>query len=68
MSEIIFSVRESPEGGFEAEALGASIFTDGEDMEMLLANVKEAVSAHFEEAEMPKVIRLHFLKEIVIAA
>ena len=68
MSEIIFQVEESPEGGFEAHALGVSIFTDGEDMEQLKANVKEAVAAHFDQDSMPRVIRLHFVKEIVIAA
>lgn len=68
MSEIIFQVQESPEGGYEARALGASIFTDGDDLEQLKLHVKEAVAAHFDGDEMPKVIRLHFLKEIIIAA
>ena len=68
MSEIIFMVKESPEGGFEAEAMGHSIFTDGDDMEHLQANVKDAVAVHFEGMDQPKVIRLHLVKEIVIAA
>ena len=68
MSEIIFIVKESPEGGFEAEALGHSIFTDGDVMEQLQTNVKDAVAVHFEGMGQPKVIRLHFVKEIVIAA
>jgi hypothetical protein len=68
MKEIIFLVEESPEGGYEAKALGHSIFTDGDDLEQLKANVKDAVSTHFEAAELPKVIRLHLVKEIVIAA
>lgn len=68
MAEIIFTVSESPEGGFEARALGESIFTDGDDMEQLTANVKEADAAHFEDADRPSVIRLHFVKEVVIAA
>lgn len=68
MKEIIFVVDESPEGGFEARALDHSIFTDGDDLEQLKANVKDAVATHFDAAEMPKVIRLHMVKEIVIAA
>lgn len=68
MSEIIFTVKESPEGGFEAEALGHSIFTDGDTMEQLQANVKDAVAVHFEAVDRPKVIRLHYMREIVIAA
>lgn len=68
MKEVIFLVEESPEGGYEASALGHSIFTDGDDLEQLKANVKDAVSAHFEVDERPAVIRLHMVKEIVIAA
>ena len=68
MKEIIFIVDESPEGGYEARTLDHSIFTDGDDIEQLKANVKEAVATHFEADQMPKVIRLHMVKEIVIAA
>ncbi|MBK6539752.1 MAG: 2-oxoisovalerate dehydrogenase [Flavobacteriales bacterium] len=68
MKEIIFIVDESPEGGYEARALDYSIFTDGDDLEQLKANVKDAVATHFDADEMPKVIRLHMVKEIVIAA
>jgi hypothetical protein len=45
--EIIFSFRQSPEGGYEAHALGESIFTQAETMEELEANVKDAVACHF---------------------
>ena len=41
--EIIFSVQESPEGGYEARALGYSIFTQAETMDELKQNVREAV-------------------------
>ena len=41
---------------------------DGDDLEQLKANVKDAVATHFEADQMPKVIRLHMVKEIVIAA
>ena len=68
MKEIIFIVEESPEGGYEARALGHSIFTDGDDLEQMKANVKKAVATHFDLDQMPKVIRLHLVKEIVIAA
>ena len=68
MTEIIFIVAESPEGGYEARALEHSIFTDGDDLEQLKANVKDAVATHFDTDHMPKIIRLHMVKEIVIAA
>lgn len=67
MNEIIFNVEESPEGGYEAQALGYSIFTDGDSLEELKENVKDALRTHFGE-EMPKVVRLHMVKDIVFAA
>lgn len=67
-SEIIFSVQESPEGGYEARALGYSIFTQADTMDELKRNVKEAVRCHFEEEQTPAVIRLHMVKDEVISA
>ena len=67
MTEIIFIVEESPEGGYEANALGHSIFTEAESIEQLKKNIKEAVHCHF-EVDVPKIIRLHYIKEEVIAA
>ncbi len=57
-NEIIFSVQESPEGGYEARALGYSIFTEADSLEELKHNVREAVRCHFEEGQAPPVIRL----------
>ncbi|HXX00921.1 MAG TPA: hypothetical protein VEJ00_06880 [Candidatus Acidoferrales bacterium] len=65
-SEIIFSVQESAEGGYEARALGHSIFTQADTMEELKSNVREAVHCHFEEGDAPSVIRLHMVKDEVI--
>jgi predicted RNase H-like HicB family nuclease len=67
MNEIIFVVEESLDGGFEAKALGESIFTEGETLEELRENIKEAVQCHF-EINSPKMIRLHYVKEEVFAA
>lgn len=67
-SEIIFSVQESPEGGYEARALGYSIFTQADTLDELKRNVKEAVRCHFEEGQTPAVIRLHMVKDEVISA
>lgn len=66
-SEVIFIVEESKEGGFEAKALGHSIFTDADDLESLKANIKDAVKCHFEDNEAPSVIRLHFVREELMA-
>ena len=67
MTEIIFIVEESPEGGYEAKALDQSIFTDGDTIEELRQNVREAIHCHF-ETNAPKMVRLHFVREEVFAA
>jgi predicted RNase H-like HicB family nuclease len=63
MNEVFFLVEEDLEGGYTAKALGESIFTDGETLEELKINIKEAVHCHFEEENLPKIIRLHLVKE-----
>lgn len=68
MEELIFLVENSPEGGYTARALGESIFTEADDLEALRGQVRDAVRCHFEEGQGPKVIRLHFVHEEVIAA
>ena len=37
-NEIIFEVTEAPEGGYDARALGRSVFTQGEDRDDLKEN------------------------------
>lgn len=63
MKEIIFLVEEAPEGGFTGKALGESIFSEGESLEELKSNIKEAVECHFEEPNLPGLIRLHIVKD-----
>jgi hypothetical protein len=68
MSEIIFVVEEAPEGGFTARALGASIFTEADSLDALREAVRDAVRCHFDETDRPKVIRLHRVRDAIIAA
>jgi predicted RNase H-like HicB family nuclease len=68
MNEIIFLVEEDIEGGYNARALGESIITQGESVEELRANIRDAVDCHFEPNAKPKMIRLHFVSEEVLAA
>ena len=68
MDELIFVVENAPEGGFTARALGESIFTEAEDLTSLRSRVKDAVRCHFEDGKGPRIIRLHFVREEVIAA
>ena len=67
-SEIIFLVAESPEGGFDARALGEPIFTQAETIEELRELVRDAVRCHFDETERPQLIRLHLVRDEIIAA
>ena len=67
-NEIIFLVEEAPEGGYQAKALGYSIFTEAETFEELKGMVQDAVQCHFETQEKPQLIRLHMMKDEVITA
>lgn len=67
MNEIIFLVEEAPEGGYTARALGESIFTEADTVAALEENVRDAIRCHFDEAAIPRVVRLHFTREQVIA-
>ena len=69
MSEIIFEVREDEaDGGYNATALGCGIHTQGDTLEELRAMVKDAVNCYFEEtAGAPRLIRLHFVRDEVLA-
>ncbi len=68
MNEIIFVVEEAPEGGFNARALGASIFTEADTVNDLHESVRDAVRCHFDESQAPKLIRLHFVRDELISA
>jgi predicted RNase H-like HicB family nuclease len=70
MSEIIFEVREDEtDGGYTAHALGYGIHTQAETLEELRAMVRDAVACYFDESmQAPKIIRLHFVREEVLAA
>ena len=67
MNEIIFMVEDAPEGGYVARALGQSIVTEADSLAELHANVRDAVRCHFEEGQAPNIVRLHFVREEVIA-
>ncbi len=71
MNEIIFQVTEDEiDGGFIATALGHAIATQGETVEELREMVRDAVSCHFGDGAagpMPKIIRLHFVRDEALA-
>ncbi|MBA4287276.1 MAG: 2-oxoisovalerate dehydrogenase [Xanthomonadaceae bacterium] len=67
-TEILFVVEEAIEGGFVGHAAGAAIFVEADGLPALHAQVRDAVACHFEPDEAPKLIRLHFVRDEVIAA
>jgi hypothetical protein len=66
VNEVIFLVEDAPEGGYTARALGASIFTEADNLSQLHQQVRDAVRCHFEEGQLPQLIRLHFVREEVL--
>ena len=67
VSEIIFAVEESPKCGYEARALGDSLFTQADTWAELRKMIRDAVRCHFDEAHRPRVIRLHLTRDEIIA-
>lgn len=67
VNEIIFVAEEAPEGGYTARALGFSIFCEGDDLAALREQIRDAVRCHFDEPERPGIIRLHMVREELLA-
>ncbi len=66
MKEVFFIIEEAAEGGYIAKALGHDIFTEADDLAELKVQVREAVLCHFEEKDLPQMIRLHFVREEIL--
>lgn len=69
-TEIIFEITEDEvDGGYSASALGYGIHTQGDSLEEIRHNVREAFDCYFDESmERPNVIRLHFVRDEIMAA
>jgi hypothetical protein len=63
-TEIVFAVVEAPQGGYEARALGHSIYTQADHLDELKLMLRDAVLCHFDETARPKLIREEFVREI----
>jgi hypothetical protein len=66
MDELIFLIEEAPEGGYTARAMGESIFTEADTLAELHEQVRDAVRCHFDSDQIPRLIRLRFLRDVVI--
>jgi predicted RNase H-like HicB family nuclease len=67
MNEIVFEVTQEADGGFVAECLTESIFTQADSWGELRRNVKEATEAYFFDKAQPLAIRLHLIRDEVLA-
>ena len=67
-TEILFTVEEAEEGGYVAIAPLHDIVTQAESIAQLHAQVRDAVACHFDAADKPKLIRLHFVRDEILAA
>ena len=67
MSELVFEVVREEDGKYSAKAVGEAIFTQGDTWEELRAMARDAVKCHFDEGQVPALIRLHVLHDEVLA-
>ena len=68
VTEIVFLVEEASEGGYTARALGESIFTQAETWDELEEAVRDAIRCHFDrEEDRPRLLRLHYVRDKVLA-
>jgi predicted RNase H-like HicB family nuclease len=69
--EIEFVVeRDAENGGFSASwdaAEGGGIATQGWTLSELESNIIEAVRCHFDDSELPRAVRLHFVEDPVLS-
>ena len=65
--ELVFSIVQEGDGGYVAECLSHDIFTEAESWEELRTNVMEAVTAYFFDQAKPERIRLHLVRDEVLA-
>ena len=54
-SKIIFAVEESPDGGYEARALGHSIYTQADTLDELKGMVRDALRCHQAEQHSARI-------------
>jgi predicted RNase H-like HicB family nuclease len=65
--EIVFSVTQEEDGGYVAECLSLDIVTEGDTWAALSANVREATAGYFFDQTKPSRIRLHLVRDEVVA-
>jgi hypothetical protein len=64
--ELVFEVVQEPDGGYCAECLTESIFTEADTRDELRKNVLEAATAFFYYRPRPDRIRLHLVRDEIL--
>jgi predicted RNase H-like HicB family nuclease len=67
MNELVFEVTQEADGGYVAECLSESIITQADTWAELRRNVKEATAAFFFDRQPSPTIRLHLVRDEVLA-
>lgn len=65
--ELVFHVTQENDGGYVAECLSHDIFTQANSWEELRGKVREAVSAYFFDQPRPAAVRLHLVRDELLA-
>ena len=66
MRLVKFDIYEDEDGGWCAKGIDADIFTQGETLDELRENIKEAVEVHFEEELRTETIKILTLDEFEV--
>jgi len=66
INDLIFEVTEEGDGGFVAECLTESIFTQADSWDELRENAKDAVRGYSFDSALPRRIHLRFRRDEVI--
>lgn len=67
MGDLVFEVVQDADGGYCAECLTESIFTQADSWAELRRNVIEAVNAFYFDKAAPANVRLHLVRDEVVS-
>ncbi len=67
MTELVFEVTQEADGGYCAECLTESIFTQAHTWEELRENIRESVNAFYFDCATPERVRMHLVKDEVLS-
>ncbi len=65
--ELVFEVTQEADGCFCAECLTVDIFSHGDNWDELRENVREAIRAYFFDSIPPSSVRLHLVRDEMLA-